>query len=65
MTQRLPSMAGRIAVIMSYQSGAHNPRGERRPSGKRPAYLNPDVLNRVAAEGDARLVARVRKQRGE
>ncbi|MBI6913266.1 MULTISPECIES: hypothetical protein [Pseudomonas] len=52
-------------MIMSYQSGAHNPRGERRPSGKRPAYLNPDVLNRVAAEGDARLVARVRKQRGE
>lgn len=40
-------------------------RAERRPGGKKPAYLNPQVLNRVAAEGDARLVARVRKQRGE
>lgn len=41
------------------------PRQERRPSGKRPSYLTAEILDRAAAEGDARLVARVRKQRGE
>lgn len=40
-------------------------RQERRPSGKRPSYLSAEVLDRAAAEGDARLLARVRKQRGE
>ncbi len=40
-------------------------RQERRPSGKRPSYLNTEVLDRAAAEGDARLIARVRKLRGD
>lgn len=40
-------------------------RTERRPSGKRPSYLSAEVLDRAASEGDARLAARLRKQRGE
>ncbi len=40
-------------------------RTERRPAGKRPSYLSAEVLDRAASEGDARLIARARKQRGE
>ncbi|MNN42614.1 hypothetical protein D3C81_1568080 [compost metagenome] len=38
---------------------------ERRVKKVRPSYLNPDVLERAAANAEARLVERVRKQRGE
>ena len=40
-------------------------RAERRVKQERPAYLNPELLDRIAENADARLLARVRKQRGE
>ncbi|WP_223535580.1 hypothetical protein [Pseudomonas sp. GL-B-16] len=40
-------------------------RAERRVKKDRPAYLNPELLCRIAENADDRLLARVRKQRGE
>ena len=62
------NQAGEANVTISLQQQRHpsrNPRGERRPDGTRPSYLADEVLERVAAEGEALLLARVRKQRGE
>jgi hypothetical protein len=44
---------------------SRNPRGKRRPDGPRPSYLADEVLQRAAAEGEALLLARARKQRDE
>jgi hypothetical protein len=40
-------------------------RPQRRVKEERPAYLNAELLDRIADNADARLLARVRKQRGE
>lgn len=40
-------------------------RTESRTRKVRPSYLNPETLARAAENGEARLVARLRKQRGE
>lgn len=46
-------------------SDASPRRTERRVKKDRPAYLNAELLDRIAENSDARLLARVRKQRGE
>ncbi len=40
-------------------------RTESRTRKVRPAYLNPEILARAVENGESRLIARVRKQRGE
>lgn len=40
-------------------------RAERRINQERPAYLNPEVLNRIVTNAEKRILVRVRKQRGE
>jgi len=41
---------------------AANPRAERRIKKERPSYLNPELLNRISENADARLHARTNKR---
>lgn len=52
-------------MMIATLTEATSRRGERRVKKERPAYLNAELLDRIAENSDARLLARVRKQRGE